>query len=307
MDETQKSIIKTLSFFSLFSYPLTKEEIFIYLWQIKIDRSILFEKLEEMVNSKILAEKYGYYFLSDRDITENRRQHLLESESKLKIARKAIKKISGIPFVKAVFVCNSTAFGTAEKNSDIDLVIVVQKGRLWLVRFFSNLILLLFGLRVSKNHTGNKICLSFYISAEDLDLQKIRILPEDIYLCFWLAALLPVYDPQKIREKIIKENIWFQELLPNFSKSLSFCSKEVKNGRIKNFFKEILEKTWRGVYGNLMEKQAAEAQKTKLKFSLKEQIAPNVVLDDAMLKFHENDRRREYYKKWLEKLQDYKI
>ncbi|HNU95883.1 MAG TPA: hypothetical protein PKH95_00550 [Candidatus Magasanikbacteria bacterium] len=307
MDEIQKAIIKTLSFFSLFSYPLTKEEIFSYLWKLKTDNNLLSEKLEELADNKILAEKYGYYFLPDRDITENRRQHFLESELKLKIARKAAKKISGIPFISAIFVCNSVAFGTAEKNSDIDFFIVTAKKRLWLVRFLTNIILLIFGLRVGKNKTGNRICLSFYLNEENLDLKNIRVVPEDIYLSFWLATLLPLYDPQRIGDKIIKENRWLAELLPNFPESLSFYIKEVKNGRIKSFFKKILEKTWGKAYGDLMEKQAAEAQKTKLKFSLKEQIAPNVVLDDAMLKFHENDRRREYYKKWLEKLQDYKI
>ncbi len=307
MDETQKAIIKTLSFFDLFSYPLTKEEIFSYLWKVKIDSYLLSEKLEELVDNKILVEKYGYYFLPDRDIVENRRQHFLESELKLKIARKAVKKISAIPFVKAIFVCNSVAFGTAEQNSDIDFFIITAKKRLWLVRFLTNIILLIFGLRVGKNKTGNRICLSFYLNEENLDLKNIRIVPEDIYLSFWLATLLPVYDPQRIGEKIIKENRWLLELLPNLPESLSLYIKEVKNGGIKSFFKKILEKTWVGAYGDLMEKQAAEAQKTKLKFSLKEQIAPNVILDDTMLKFHENDRRREYYKKWLEKLQDYKI
>jgi predicted nucleotidyltransferase len=298
MDETQKAIIKTLSFFSLFSYPLTKEEVFSYLWKVKIDRNELYKKLEEMTDDEVLVEKYGYHFLPDRDVSENRRQHLLESESKLKIARKAAKKISGIPFIRAIFVCNSVAFGTAEQNSDIDLFIVVKKGRLWLARFFSNLLLLLFRLRVGKNRVGDKICLSFYISENNLNLQNIKAVPEDIYLSFWLATLLPLYDPQRIGDKIIKENRWLSELLPNLPESLSFYIKEVKNIRIKSFFKNILEKTWTGAYGDLMEKQAAEAQKTKLKFSLKEQITPNIVLDDTMLKFHENDRRREYYEKW---------
>lgn len=307
MDETQKAIIKTLSFFDLFSYPLTKEEIFSYLWKVKIDSYLLSEKLEELVDNKILVEKYGYYFLPDRDIVENRRQHFLESELKLKIARKAVKKISMVPFIKAIFVCNSVAFGTAEQNSDIDFFIVTAKKRLWLVRFLTNIILLIFGLRVGKNKTGNRICLSFYLNEENLDLKNIRVVPEDIYLSFWLATLLPLYDPQRIGKKIIKENRWLSELLPNFPESLSFYIKEVKNGGIKSFFKKILEKTWGKAYGDLMEKQAAEAQKTKLKFSIKEQIAPNVILDDTMLKFHENDRRREYYDRWKERLDNFRF
>ncbi len=310
METVEKAIIKTLSFFDLFSYPLTKEEIFSYLWQVKSEQDFVSKVLIELLDKKVVEEKNGYYFLLGREGNcEIRKNSLLESEAKLKIAHKAVKKINAVPFVKAIFVCNSVAFGLAKKDSDIDLLIVTTKKRLWLVRFFTNLILLLFGLRVGKNKAKSRICLSFYLNEDDLNLQNILVIPEDIYLVYWLVTLLPIFDNDKIKEKIIKSNSWINKFVPNFSNELSFYTKEIYNGWFKSLLKNILEKTWFGFYGDLMEKQAKEIQISKMKFALQniENKAPGIVLNDSMLKFHENDKRKEYYEQWQATLKKFQF
>ncbi len=311
MEAVEKAIIKTLSFFDLFSYPLTKEEIFSYLWQTKIDQETLFKTLADLLVKKSIEQKNGYYFLSGREENyEARRVKLLEGELKIKIARKAVAKISAVPFIKAIFVCNSVAFGLADKDSDIDLFVVTAKKRIWLVRFFTNLVLLLFGLRrINRKSVRNRVCLSFYVDEENLNLQNIRAVPEDIYLAYWLATLLPMYDPDRVENKIILANNWMKNILPNLPENLSSYIKEVKNGPLKKSLKIVLQKMWGNGYGNLMEKQAKEAQLTKMKFSLRDfqNKIPGVIVSDVMLKFHEEDRRKDYYEKWRAKLQDYKI
>lgn len=310
MDETKSAIIKTLSFFDLFSYPLTKEEVFYYLWQNKADLQSIEKALAELMAENKIKQKDAYYFLVGReDICQARQNRLLESEKKLKIARKATKKISFVPFIKAIFVCNSTAFGFADKNSDIDLFLVTTKKRIWMVRFLTNFVLLFFGLRrINRKSISNKVCLSFYIDEENLNLKNISVVPEDIYLGFWLATLLPIYDPDKIGQKMVSANTWVKNLLPNLSDKLSPYIKEVKNGPLKRNLKKILQKMWVGGYGDLMEKQAKEAQLTKMKFSPQDfqNKAPGVIVSDSMLKFHENDRRREYWEKWKSRYSDIK-
>ena len=305
MEEIKSSILKTLSFFSIFSYPLTKEELLEFLWKKKTDWQELENSLSVLVKEQKIFSEYGYYFLPDgQDGVESRRTRLIDNENKFKKAVKACKKISWLPFVRAVFVCNSLAFGTANQKSDIDFFIITDSKRLWLVRFFSNLLLLVLGLRVNKNKSG--VCLSFFISKDFLNLQSIRIQEEDIYLTYWIALLIPLYDPDVFHKKIISENKWLLDFLPQISSELSIYAKEVKNGQIKKMVKNILEKIWQGAYGELMEKQAAEAQKTKIKLSARDKNFnfPGVILNDDMLKFHENDRRKEYYEKWCAKLQD---
>ena len=311
MEDTKKAIIKTLSFFDLFSFPLTKEELFYYLWQTKVEREIVYSGLAGLIDSKVVEQKNGYYFLRGREeICEARRIKLLESELKMKIARSAVAKISCIPFIKAIFVCNSIAFGLASKDSDIDLFIVTSTKRIWLVRFLSNLSLLLFGLRrINLKSVQNRVCLSFYVDEENLNLQNTRAMQEDVYLVYWLATLLPIYDPENIRGKIILANSWMKTILPNLPEKLSMYIKEVKNGLVKKSLKIIFQKMWHGGYGDLMEKQAKEAQLTKMHFSVQsfQNKAPGVIVNDTMLKFHEEDRRKEYYERWQAVLKNFKF
>jgi len=74
---------------------------------------------------------------------------------------------------------------------------------------------------------------------------------------------------------------------------------------IKNFF----EKIWQGGYGDLMEKQAKSLQETKFKLSSRnfENKDKKVILNDKMLKFHENDRRKKYQQQWLENCKKYVV
>ncbi|MDO9509720.1 MAG: hypothetical protein Q7J14_00350 [Candidatus Magasanikbacteria bacterium] len=310
METIEKAIIKTLSFFDLFFYPLTKEEIFSYLWQIKSDQDLVFKTTAELLDKKVIEEKNGYYFLLGKEQNcEVRKNSLLESELKLKIAHKAVKKISVVPFVKAIFVCNSVAFGLAKKESDVDLFIVTAKKRIWIVRFFTNLILLLFRLRrINQKSVSNRICLSFYVDEENLDLKNVRAVPEDILFAYWLATFLPIYDPDKLGEKILLANTWLKNILPNLPRNLSSYIKEIKNGPVKKSLKFVLQKMWGGSYGDLIERQAKETQLAKMKFSLEDfkNKEPNVVVNDTMLKFHESDNRKEYYDKWRERVENLK-
>ncbi|HRY36864.1 MAG TPA: nucleotidyltransferase domain-containing protein [Candidatus Magasanikbacteria bacterium] len=304
MDEIKNAILKTLSFFELFSYPLTREELFEFLWKQKTTRCDFEVTIEGLLKEQKIFLQDGYFFLPNKsNNVEFRRQRLLENENKLKKAARACKKISWLPFIKTVFICNSLAFGTATQKSDIDFFIITDPKRLWLARFFSNLILLLFGQRVNKNKNG--VCLSFFISKDSLNLQNIKIIQEDVYLIYWLAVLIPIYDPEDYRRKIIADNDWLFDYLPQFSSELSIYAKEIKNGRFKLFIKNVLEKMWQGVYGDLMEKQAKEAQLARIKMSTRDKNFnfPGVVINDNMLKFHENDKRKEYYEKWRQRVE----
>ena len=137
----KQSIVKTLTYFDLIYYPLTKEELFAYLWRAPYGRYDDFLSVLERPE-RCWESKWGYYFLPGREKKiENRRIRLLHSEQKLKLARRAVKKIRAVPFLRAIFLCNSVASGTAGETSDIDFFIVTAPKRIWLVRFFTNLIL----------------------------------------------------------------------------------------------------------------------------------------------------------------------
>lgn len=300
----EAAVLQTLSYFDLFNYPLTAEELFAYLWKFKIGYNDFLRDLENFSPNKI-ARKYGYYFLAGREETvENRRQRLLMSEMKLKIALKAARKIRSVPFLKAIFVCNSVAFGQANTGSDIDFFIVTAPRRTWIVRFFTNLILRFYGLRTYGNKIQDKICLSFFLDQNHLDLSSFKIGPDDIYLAYWLKNLVALYDADNTYKKLLAENIWAKNLLPN-SESQGGYYFGLEDSVLGRKWKNIWEKMWQGAYGDLIEKQAELLQISKLKPSIKEAMnkeSKNVILGDGVLKFHENDRRESFKQAWLEKI-----
>ncbi|PIT88714.1 MAG: hypothetical protein COU29_00485 [Candidatus Magasanikbacteria bacterium CG10_big_fil_rev_8_21_14_0_10_36_32] len=306
MSPLEQSIVRTLTYFDLVDYPLTKEELFSYLWRPPFGRYDDFLTALESGSQK-WENKWGYYFLSGREhIVENRRVRLLPSEQKLRLARRAAKKIRSVPFLRAIFLCNSVASGTAGESSDIDFFIIADPKRIWLVRFFTNFILKLFGWRTYGQKIRNRICLSFYVDGGHLDISPLRAVPEDIHFIYWLYQMLPLYDPDNYNDKFLKANKWAGDYLPNLKKeNLPISDSAFQNSRLGLIWKKIWEKMWSVGYGDLLESQAKGFQLAMMKKNIKSMADMgdnSVVIGDSVIKLHENDTRKEYYEKWKSRI-----
>lgn len=155
------------------------------------------------------------------------------------------QKVSWIPGLRMIALCNSIAMKNADEHSDIDLFVVTENGRLWVVRFFVTLAFQLMGVRRYGKKTTGRFCLSFYattegmdlsaialketlksksknlnkeqaISSSDLDLrsQNLEFPPVDPYLAYWCQTLLPIYDRGNTYRNFIDKNIaWIPDLI----------------------------------------------------------------------------------------------
>ncbi len=305
-DEIKKAILRTLGYFDLSDYPLTATEIKNWLYQSEVvDLNDILPILDEMKSQQKIEEKFSFFYLSGKEKNvENRQRNLVISELKLKKARQAIKFIRCVPFLKAVFVCNTVAAGTAVENSDIDFFIIAGTKRVWLVRFFTNFILRLFGLRTYGDKSSDKICLSFFVDEENLNLEKLKAVDNDIHFAYWITQMVPVYDPNNYWKKFLSANYWLKDYFPNYLYNSVFLNL-VERGLVAKFWKKIWEVMWYGAYGDLIEKQAREWQLLKMKLSTKEKAERNdngVVLKDGVIKLHENDTRKDCAAQWEERL-----
>lgn len=310
MDERiRQSILRTLAYFDIFDYPLTVEELSRYLYCADssghLDR---FAQLQHFEQLQHIQHKHGFYFLPGREETIAARQDKVKIvEQKMKIAVRGIKKIRWAPFVRAVFVCNTVAGAVVEEDSDIDVFIVTRAGRIWLARALATLTLSFFRLRRTKREINNRICLSFYVTDDNLNLESIAI-EDDIYLKYWLAQLIPVYDPDNLLAEIQRANVWASKSLPNvFVPFIPISRWRVKDSKLSIKIKRVLEKIWGSSYGDLMEAQARGMQKARMALNyMSAQNAPDtrVVVNDKMLKFHEGDRREEYREEWKERIEN---
>ncbi|MEK7624737.1 MAG: hypothetical protein AAB467_00115, partial [Patescibacteria group bacterium] len=215
--QIESAILSTIVYFDNFDFALTPEEIFQFLWKNNSALEDCYGILRRLAEEDSIETRDSFYFLPGRSANVKRRQEsVVPTEERLRKAKFCARLIDWLPFVRAIFVCNSVAAEMAVVKSDIDLFIVTAEGRIWFVRFFTNLFLKLFRLRTHAGHSAGHICLSFFATEKNLNLAPWRVADDDIYLAIWLKQLLPVYDPgQRIYKKIQSENIWVNEFLPN--------------------------------------------------------------------------------------------
>lgn len=309
--ELVQSILKTLAYFDIADTPLTQEELYAYLWLPPPCSYEAFTKcLSWVVQNKKIEQYFGYYFLLNRkELVERRRERLVTSELLLKKAFRGIRLIRQLPFLRAIFICNSIAAETATEKSDIDFFIVTTANRVWFVRFFSNIILYLAGIRRHGKKIAARICLSFYIDEEHVNIADQRIGEDDIHFVYWLKQMIPVYDPEDVYIKFKEANAWTNHFLPYIDRAENFfkptpTSRFIPNvsDRKKNFVTRGLERILQGKLGQYVENFLRNIQQFKMKRSGKpyeHNVHRGVFVSEHIIKLHEEDSRNWYREQWL--------
>jgi len=321
----EKSILATIVYYDIFDYPLTGFEIFKYLisplhviGQLEdinktefepMNNISLFEVLKSLEDEKIekfVSQKNGFYFLKGKGwLLRERIERQKIAAQRWKKVKKVLKFIQIIPFVKMVAVCNSLAIDDSKKGADIDFFIITRKKRIWLTRFMVTFVVWLIGQWRHKNRIAGKICLSFYITDEFLNLKSLAIRPYDIYLANWIHQLRPVFCQEKIYEEFISENQWVRDYFLNFGKIENFYHPEFKQNKALISIKKILEKILGSWIGDLKEAIFRFFQKKKIsRKTVPHDIPTAVVVSDKVLKFHENDKREHFQEEFLKRLQN---
>lgn len=273
----------TLAYFSLFSRPLTKRE---------FSTAVYCQEHEQTLTTT------NHLLIQKPVALKSYHERTVHTDQRMRTATKAARIIRHVPFVRAIFLCNTVAMNAATAASDVDLFIVTEKGRLWFSRLMVTVVTALTGMRRSKARVANKVCLSFYVSSDGLDLSDIKI-DNDIYLAYWLHTLRPLYDPNHIQKSLYAENNWAKRVIPN-GLSVHTASPRIAAPKSSEHLKRFFEVLWSPM-GKQLELQAKAIQQTKMKLNTMTALHEpntNVVVTDTMLKFHENDRRAFYRDKW---------
>ena len=214
MNSLDKAILETIIYYDLFDYPLTAVELWQWLWKYKCKLSELVFCLEksEFLNRHI-ETKNGFYFLKGRknllSIRKIRRDYSIQ---KWKKALRAVSFLRFIPFLKGVILCNSIAHFNAKEDSDIDLFIIVKDKYLWLTRFLITISLHILKMRRHGDKINNRICLSFYITDNNLDLEELAY-KGDVHFYYWLLHFVPIFDVE-IYKEFLNKNKWLQKYIP---------------------------------------------------------------------------------------------
>ncbi len=295
----QRSLVATLAYFDLFDYPLNLMELqrHRYCFSSEEKKPTVQHILEALRGvTEQIAVHDGFWHLAGRDsIVRTRQRRYRLAESKFSKARRVSRWLSFIPSVRLVAVCNSLALSNADAESDIDLFVVVRPGFLWVTRFIVVSALTLLGHRPNHASHADKVCMSFFVSENALDLSCVAVGGGDAYLHYWIASLIPLYDAGGVFAAFLAKNSWVQQRIPGALSARRSCSAHTL--RWVRIFLPIL--------------RAAEPFAKKIQrrlFPAEIRTLANhdsrVVISDDILKFHVVDRREEFQKKFFARLHE---
>lgn len=234
----KKGVVEILTYFDIFHYPLTSDEIRKYLFA-KVDENFLQKCLFELQGEKIIFLSHVFYSIQNNPLLAHRRmQGNLLAEKLLAKALKAGRFLYQFPFVRAVGISGSLSKNFADEKADMDFFIITKANRLWIARTLMHLFKKLTFL-TGKQHF---YCMNYYIDEKALLLEE-----KNIFTAIEIKTLLPVSGEQTIK-LFFESNKWASECLP----ACNFRRQE-KMDPGPSLFKKIQEWVLNGKIGNRLE------------------------------------------------------
>ena len=208
LSSLSKSIIKTLAYYDIFSYPLTREEIFECSNTNGIIKETVFAEIFSLVSRGIVYSKNEFYYINhNHQIVPRRIEGNKRAIKKMKIARFFSIFISHFPFVRGVFLSGSISKGYLDEKADIDYFIITAPNRLWIAR-----ILLVFFKKLFLLNSYKFFCINYFITTNTLEIEE-----KNIYTAIELATLIPTYGSD-IYDALYNSNQWIKQYVPNYPK-----------------------------------------------------------------------------------------
>ena len=216
LSHLSKAILRTVLYFDVFQFPLTKAEIRTY----SSEKEELAYELDQLVENGLLKQEGQFFGIGNLHLkVQKRRAGEMEAVRFMDSAVRISSLLSRIPFIRCVCISGSLSKGYMDKDSDIDFFIIVRENRLWIVRsIFSILIFGFKGFNIKKYFCPN------YIMVDS----NLLIRDQTVFTATEILSLVPMYN-QKIYDDFILVNEWVSSFLPNGSKRNAVMQEERKH------------------------------------------------------------------------------
>lgn len=295
---TERSILSVITYFDLFSYPLTDWEVWKWMTPENGQAPTYADVRLLLTSSAYLRERLrsleGLYYLRGRsENVTTRKDRYLTAEQKYKKVLRAVNVFRCLPFIRTIAVCNSLAYSNTREDGDLDVFVITEPGKVWTVRLFTAGLAKLFGWRPKEAHSRDAVCLSFFLAADQLDLSSYLLQPDDRYMQFWLDQLVPVYGDASVLDALREQNAWWQRVMPHAYGVVPARRRTVRDVWWSRVVRSVLALFHIGAWGRLLEQRYRTMQLNVLPqtLALMANKDSRVVIGDHVLKFHENDRR----------------
>lgn len=202
----QQDILRTLSYFDIFSYPLSAEQVYTYLPRNSVSIAQVGETLDSLVSCGVVQHSHSFYFLADRttSVVAERLQNEIRASRMMKRVRWIAFLLRQVPFVRAVFITGSLSKNVAGPSSDADFMIVTAPNRLWITKMFLTAI-----RRVFLLNSIRYFCLNLFVTENGFPF-----LDRNIFNAIEVATTQVLWNRAAYR-KFQSANAWTEQFLPN--------------------------------------------------------------------------------------------
>lgn len=311
----QTTILRTIAYYDVHEYPLTADEVWRWLYPDPQGSSEAWSKeqvakeLASLVASGQLGRRGAYVFLAGREaLVETRTERAEQAVRLWRRAATVARYVELVPGIRMVAVVNTLAIDNVRPESDIDLLIVVAPGSMWVTRVFVTGIVALLGYRRHGKNIAGRVCLSFYVTTNALDFAPLQSEQPDTHLAMWASQAVPLLD-LGVYEKFVAANSWVTKLLPNawsWDWKVKVLAQNDGLKSLRQFF-ELFFATPIGQWFAALARDRQIKKMDKNTASKAKLGTTDVIISEDILKFHEADRRQQYNAAWRERLKQLEL
>ena len=270
-DARERAILRTVTYAALFQFPLALPQLHRRLMDVSLDLASLRRLLDRPFLRARLAVTEGLVHPRGReDWLGLRRQRGERTAQLLGRHRRLLRALCRVPFVRLVALSGACAHGNAT-DDDVDVFLMVRRGRAWGVTAAIMLVSKLLGVR-------RTLCVNYVLD------EAAASLPEhDLVTASEIVGMQPLAGRETYRE-FVAANDWVGGYFPNFYAAHVEESADVPGFGASRWMETLLdlgpapllEALSRRVLGAWLRRGGD---------------APGVVLSDWRLKLHLRDHR----------------
>lgn len=226
-------VVKILAYFSLFDYPLTRDEVMAFLPpgfqlpEINIEIDALIAEGNIFTCGQFLA------LTNDPSLAQKRIESNQRAQVLLKKAMRIGKFLSLFPFVTGVGISGSLSKNSASENADIDFFIVTNPNRLWIARTILHLYKKIMFIEGRQHY----YCMNYFV-----DELALRIPDRNIYTAIETSTIIPVKGNGM--KKFTEENLWAAEWIASYTREVPPEVESVSRSFIAKTLEWFLSNNW---------------------------------------------------------------
>ena len=287
--EIESAILETVLYSDLFDYPLAHAEIAHYLIGVRADAGTVRASLAlpRYLNGH-LNQREGLVFVHEREsIVECRRARRVSSAWLWVRARRFVRVMAALPFVRMVGITGALAMDNSAPGDDVDVMIVAARRRAWTARLFAVALVYVGKL------FGHTLCPNYIITEDALELET-----RDLFVAHEFAQMAPLYG-LVIYDRMRQANRWVYDYLPNAYTPWR-QEPEIKPGAIGQALKRAAEWLLGGWLGDALEEW--EMRRKQRKFASRMTDRSRAILDRDHVKGHFEDYGASVMESYAERL-----